>query len=1103
MFDQIINLVGQPPGSLVYHFIIFFAVEAAFAISIGQWMRERDTGTFRLALSIFLLFFGRVIVLIASLAAWQGFLPRNVLLPPVERAVDTLTIASTAWAFITMNTPDLMRRNFLADVLAAGTIGLILIAFGGTYYFWGTGTASEQLFNGLWIDVVWAIAQIGLALIGLVWMSFRFKSIYDFSLKGLTLLILGSAAAIHLGWPVLGDVASVVRIGQILAMPMLAAIAYRHVVEQLLNIDTFEPSWLTAEPASTLAVPPGMADPAPVPPPGTFDETVRTDKPEPVEEIKLPVGPPLLDVVDAVGGLLVTLEPAEIVQEAPRVVATALRSDVCALAIVDEDVVQAAIVGGYDNISQAPLPQGIIDLADHPSIVNALGRLRQMRLTTQRNARELRDIYRLLGITHEGPAFIQPLVNGEERIGVLIAASPYSTRMLSNEERDLLDRLGPLVTAALLNAETFKEVQEQADAIGTAEATRAADLADGLTARTSELNTALRQIEEMKSYIRDLHRQLDEVPLQQEAAREKIALLTAEADRLRDRAKRVEELETEVETLQKNEENTKNEINNSSVKEEKEEVYNNAAHLLAKQQLEEARMATQTELAALRVRLAQAQISQQEVAFLQEELGTKAREIIKLQTRLTEAQAVGEALREQVSSGLTSTRELEVLQKRVGDQASEVARLKAQLAEAQAVTNLNDEAVKAQESMDQADREAMAQLEAQLIERTVSMEALERQLSEKAQAVATLKSHMADVDASLKSMNAQLDHKTEEVQTLQQSLAETREQARQRIAALKEQLDSGLTEASTVDQARVEALEVELAEKAVAIETLEGQLDQARLSMSELEEQLQATNTAVDAAIIDAKEVDFHDEVIASIAQELRTPMSSIIGYTELLLRESVGILGPLQRKFLQRVKANTERMGTLLDDLIRISTLDTGSMQLEPEKVDVFYAIEEVVMRIANQYAEKELSLYLTLPEALPPITTDREALTEVIQHLLINAGLASPVEGEVEIRATAEIARIPTISGEEISTDCLSLAVEDTGGGISPEDYERVFMRKYRADNPLIEGLGDTGVSLSLAKALVEAQGGQIWLESEQGTGTTFFVLLPLEPISQGEQA
>ena len=86
LFDQILDLVGQPPGSLVYHFIILFAIEAAFAIGIGQWMRERDKGTLRLTIAVFVLFCGRVLILIASLAAWQGYLPRNVLLPPVARS---------------------------------------------------------------------------------------------------------------------------------------------------------------------------------------------------------------------------------------------------------------------------------------------------------------------------------------------------------------------------------------------------------------------------------------------------------------------------------------------------------------------------------------------------------------------------------------------------------------------------------------------------------------------------------------------------------------------------------------------------------------------------------------------------------------------------------------------------------------------------------------------------------------------------------------------------------------------------------------------------------------------------------------------------------
>jgi signal transduction histidine kinase len=114
---------------------------------------------------------------------------------------------------------------------------------------------------------------------------------------------------------------------------------------------------------------------------------------------------------------------------------------------------------------------------------------------------------------------------------------------------------------------------------------------------------------------------------------------------------------------------------------------------------------------------------------------------------------------------------------------------------------------------------------------------------------------------------------------------------------------------------------------------------------------------------------------------------------------------------------------------------------------------------------------------------------------HLLTNAALASPVEGEVQLLVTTRRDYVPAY-GDDMGVDCLYTSVEDAGGGVAPEDYDRVFVRKYRADNPLIEGLGDTGVSLSLAKALIDAHGGRIWLESQEGVGTTFHVLLPLEP-------
>nr|MBN1229520.1 hypothetical protein [Anaerolineae bacterium] len=1087
MFDQILDLVGQPPGSLVYHFIILFAIEAAFAIAIGQWLRERDTSTFRLAIAIFIVFGGRVIVLIASLAAWQGYLPRNVLLPPVERAVDTITIMAIGWAFVTMDDPEFLGRNFAADVIGGTALGFAAISFAGTYYFWSFGTSSETLFNGLWIDVVWAVAQIVISLASLIWMLARIRYVYDPVIKGIVLVLLAAAAAFHLISPVLGDVAAAMRVGQIIVIPMLAAITYRHVVEQLLHWDEFEPSRPSAGalPAAPTMQEATESKEAPAPPPETLQDTVKADQAEPPKPAEISASPQLLEVVEAVGSMLGTLEPEELVNEAPKAVAIALRADICVLAIVDEDVQQAAILGGYDNISQSALRRDVLELSSHPAIVNALGRLRQMRLTTQRNGRELRDLYARLGITHEGPAYIQPMVSGEERVGVLIAASPYSQRSLSNEERNLLDRLAPLVTAVLINAENYKSLQEQAEVTSAEEATRNVQLSDSLTAKISELNAAERQIEEMKSYIRDIHRQLEEVPHQQELAQTRIHELEDETERLRRKAEEVETLKAEIAELRQR-------PDPSAIEQ-----------TLLQKQLEEARFNAQTEIASLRARLAQASITQQEVSFLQEQLAIKAREVIQLQTRLIEAEAVGNALREQVGSSPGTMQQLEVLNTRVAEQATEIVSLQVQLAEARAASALSADDVRAQEAMDQMDRDAMAQLEAQLAERAALVDELSRQLSDKSRAIEALREHMAEVNASLRALEKQLDHKTEEVAALQQSLGQTRVEAQERIAALEAEL-AGDTGTAEIDAAHVKMLEAELAEKASVVEMLEEQLENTRLSMSSLEDQLATTQQAVGEAISGAHQVDVQDEVIASIAQELRTPMSSIMGYTELLLRESVGILGPLQRKFLQRVKANTERLGALLDDLIRFTTMDLDSISLVPETIDIFFALEEVITDVSSQFGEKGLTLHLTVPDRLPAITADREAFIDIVHHLLLNAALASPVHGDVELIAHATRTNLTSDGDGTEPVNCLAIHVIDSGAGIAPDDFERVFMRKYRADNPLIEGLGDTGVGLSLAKALVEAHGGCIWLDRDQETGTTFRVLLPVEsPVLQAGEA
>lgn len=228
-------------------------------------------------------------------------------------------------------------------------------------------------------------------------------------------------------------------------------------------------------------------------------------------------------------------------------------------------------------------------------------------------------------------------------------------------------------------------------------------------------------------------------------------------------------------------------------------------------------------------------------------------------------------------------------------------------------------------------------------------------------------------------------------------------------------------------------------------------------------------------------------EVIASIVQELRQPLSSILGYSELLLGESVGILGTLQRKFLERIKNSTERMRNLLEDLLQYTTMQAQNIDLIPETIDLNEVIDQAINETSNKLREKSINLRVDLPEELPKMYADQEALQQVMIYLLQNAGTVTPAEGNIRLS-------VKVTANED--QPYLLFQVTDSGGGISADELTRVFSRRYRADNPIIQGVGDNGVGLSIAKTLVEAHGGRIWVESDYGSSSTFSVLLPIHP-------
>ncbi len=227
-------------------------------------------------------------------------------------------------------------------------------------------------------------------------------------------------------------------------------------------------------------------------------------------------------------------------------------------------------------------------------------------------------------------------------------------------------------------------------------------------------------------------------------------------------------------------------------------------------------------------------------------------------------------------------------------------------------------------------------------------------------------------------------------------------------------------------------------------------------------------------------------EMIIMLAEEMRQPMSSILGYSDFLLTESVGLLGTLQRKFLERVKASTNRMSAMVEDLIHIAASESGKLKLKIGQVDLTSVVDSAIASSTVQMREKTISLLVNLPENLPIIEGDREAIRLTLIHLLHNAAAASPLHGKI----TIEIEFGP----EEEDRQYIQILVSDSGGGIHPDDLTKVFERRFKSRDELIKGLGVSSSGLSIAKTLIEAHGGRVWVENRTEEGATFCILLPM---------
>ncbi|HEX2875916.1 MAG TPA: ATP-binding protein [Polyangiaceae bacterium] len=280
-------------------------------------------------------------------------------------------------------------------------------------------------------------------------------------------------------------------------------------------------------------------------------------------------------------------------------------------------------------------------------------------------------------------------------------------------------------------------------------------------------------------------------------------------------------------------------------------------------------------------------------------------------------------------------------------------------------------------------------------------------------------------------------------------------------------------------------------------------LASVRESFRELEDKNQKLQVAYDRL----KELDrLKSNFLATVSHELRTPLTSIIGYSEMLVEGLAGDLTKEQREFVQTIRDKGDQLLALIKGLLDLSKLESGTMSLRKNHVDVAALIKDVVATMAPTARKKEVELAFEVEKGLPSIWADAERLRQVLLNLTENAIKFTPVSGSVRLvaRLTGMDAASSGDQGGMVLLGARRTGVEmrvaDTGIGIPESERMRVFDAFYQVDSSSTREAGGTGLGLSIVKRLVDGHDGSVRIEANQPRGTVFIVTIPVKRATIG---
>jgi signal transduction histidine kinase len=224
-------------------------------------------------------------------------------------------------------------------------------------------------------------------------------------------------------------------------------------------------------------------------------------------------------------------------------------------------------------------------------------------------------------------------------------------------------------------------------------------------------------------------------------------------------------------------------------------------------------------------------------------------------------------------------------------------------------------------------------------------------------------------------------------------------------------------------------------------------------------------------------------EILSMVAHELKNPLSSIRGYTELLMSNAVGELNPQQRQFLATIQANITRMSDLITDLSDMSLVDSNRLKLEMTSFSISTNIDELTKFLLPKFDEKNLQFNVDIDTDIPNVYADRKRTGQILVNLIGNAAKYTLPGGKIDVIVT----KITKEGKSFIQTE-----IKDTGLGIKEEDKAWIFQRYFRAEDAQRQDIPGTGLGLFISKRLVELMNGSIWFESTYNQGSIFYFTL-----------